>query len=104
MGHRMVFHQGQVAATWSPWTPASRQTLGAVAGRFHELGLSHAASLRGAGAAVAGHLFKLTAVAAFEDAFLLGGAIVMAAMIPALFLPAHNIHRAGKPESIAVVD
>lgn len=104
LSHRMVFHQDLVASAFRPDSPASRLALGGIAERYHSLGLTHAQSLQGAGAAVAGHLFKMTSVAAFEDAFLLGGVIVLAAMVPALLLPAHNIHRARNPESIAVLD
>jgi hypothetical protein len=60
--------------------------------------------MRGAGAMVAGHIFQMTAVSAFEDAFLFGALFVLLALVPALFLPAKNIHSAGKPESIAALD
>ncbi len=104
LNHRMVYHQGLAASTWSALTPASRMALGRAAGRLHALGLSHADSMRGAGAVVAGHIFKMTAVAAFEDAFLIGAVIVMLALIPAFFLPTHTVLKPGKPESIAALD
>ena len=68
------------------------------------MGLSHVDSMRGAGAMVAGHIFKMISVSAFEDAFLFGALFVMLALIPAFFLPAKNIHAAGKPDSIAALD
>jgi MFS transporter, DHA2 family, multidrug resistance protein len=104
LSHREVFHQGLAASTWSVLTPPSQAALSSMAGRLHDLGLSHADSLRGAGAVVAGQIFKMTSVAAFEDAFLAGGVIVVIAMFPALLLPSQNIHRARKPESIALSD
>jgi MFS family permease len=104
LNHRMVFHQEIAASTWSISTPASQAALSGMAERLHVLGLSHADSMRGAGSVVAGHLFKLTSVASFEDAFLVGAVIVLSAMLPALLLPAKNLHRGGKPESIAALD
>ena len=104
LSHREVFHQGLAASSWSVLSPASQAALAGVAGRLHSLGLSRAESLKGAAAIVAGHLFKAATVAAFEDAFLVGGVIVVAAMLPALLLPAQNIHRAGKPDSVALSD
>jgi hypothetical protein len=104
LSHREVFHQGLAASTWSALTPSSQAALSNMAGRLHDLGLSHADSMRGAGAVVAGQIFKMSSVAAFEDAFLVGGVIVVMAMFPALLLPSQNIHRAGKPESIALSD
>jgi DHA2 family multidrug resistance protein len=104
LNHRMVFHQGLAASTWSASTPASQEALGQAAGRLHDLGLSHVDSVRGAGAMVAGHIFKMISVSAFEDAFLFGALFVMLALIPAFFLPAKNIHAAGKPDSIAALD
>ncbi len=104
LNHRTIFHQSLAAATWSPMTPTSQRTLAGVADRLHSLGLSHVDSMRGAGAVVAGQIFKMTAVAGFEDAFLVGAGIVMLALIPAFFLPTHNVLKPGKPESIAVLD
>jgi DHA2 family multidrug resistance protein len=104
LDHRMVFHQGLAASTWNALTPASQETLQRVSGRLHDLGLSHADSIRGAGAVVAGHLFKMTAVAAYEDAFLVGCAIVLAAMLPAFLLPVKTVYLPGKADSIAVSD
>jgi len=104
LNHRMVFHQGLAASAWNALTPASQAAMGQVAGRLHDLGLSHFDSMRGSGAVVAGHIFKMISVSAFEDAFLVGAAIVLFALIPAFFLPAKNVLKPGKPESIAVLD
>ncbi len=104
LSHREVFHQGLAASAWSNLTPASQASLSSMAGRLHALGLSHADSMRGAGAVVARHLFKMTTVAAYEDSFIVGAVIIMTALIPALFLPSKNIHRAGRLDSIEVPD
>lgn len=55
-------------------------------------------------AVVAGYIFKMTSVSAFEDTFIVGTGIIMLAMLPALFLPAKNKHRAGEVDSIEVLD
>jgi MFS family permease len=104
LSHREVFHQGLAVSTWSVLSPASRQALGQVAERLHSLGLSHANAIRGAGAVVARHIFKMTAVSAYEDSFLVGAIIVMTALLPALLLPPKNKHREGELDSIEVSD
>ncbi len=104
LDHRMVFHQGLAASTWSPVTPASQAAFLNMAGRLHDLGLSHADSLRGAGVVVARAIFKMTAVSAYEDAFLVGAVIVLLAFLPAFLLPSKNMYRTEKSDSIAVSD
>jgi hypothetical protein len=104
LDHRMVFHRSLAASTWSAMTPISQDTLGRVSTRLHDLGLSHAGSMQGAGAVVAGQIFKMTAVSAYEDAFLVGCFIVLGAMVPAFFLPTKATHIPGRPDTIAELD
>jgi DHA2 family multidrug resistance protein len=104
LSHRMVFHQGLAASCWNALAPASQASIAQVAERLRCLGLCQYDSLRGAGAVVARHLFKMTAVAAYEDAFCVAGAIMLAALLPAFFLPVRNRHRAGELDSIEVSD
>jgi EmrB/QacA subfamily drug resistance transporter len=104
LSHRTVFHQGQAASAWSPLGPASQQALARVAERLHSLGLSHSDSLKGASVVVAKHIFQMTSVAGFEDAFLVGAVIVLSAILPALFLPARNLVRLEQTKSIEVSD
>jgi DHA2 family multidrug resistance protein len=104
LSHREVFHQGLAASAWSPLAPASQMAMGSVASQLHALGLCHADCMRGSAAVVAGYLFKLTSVSAFEDSFLMGAGIILLAMLPALFLPSKNRHHAGEVDSIEVLD
>lgn len=91
LNHRTVFHQGLAASAWSPLTPASREAAGNVAERLHGLGLSHAAAAQGGQVVVAGHILRMVSVSAFEDSFLVGGFIVLLAILPALLLPPKKI-------------
>jgi DHA2 family multidrug resistance protein len=103
LNHRTVFHQGVAASNWNPLSPASRQAISNVAGRLHDLGLSHAASAQGAQAVAAGQILKMVTVSAFEDSFVVGGVIVVAAMLPALLLPAKRVVHE-KTEHTAVME
>ena len=91
LNHRTVFHQGLAAAAWNPLSPASQQSISNVSVRLHDLGLSHSDAVRGAHGVVAGDILKMVSVSGFEDSFLVGGAIVVAAMLPALLLPSKKI-------------
>jgi len=104
LNHRTVFHQGQAASVWDPSSPASQQALSNMGERLHTLGLSHGDAAQGAHVTVAGYILKLASVSAFEDAFFIGGIVVLASMLPALLLPAHNANRAAKTETVAVME
>jgi DHA2 family multidrug resistance protein len=104
LSHRTVFHQGLVASVWDPTSPATAQTVGQVADRLQSLGVSPDMVHTGALFTVMGHIYKMAAVAGFEDSFLVGMAIVLLAIIPAMFLPTRNVHHQGDPDSVAVAD
>ncbi len=92
LSHRTVFHLGVIGSSLRPSSAPVMESFSRLAERAHELGLSHAQASQVAQGALGGHLYKMATEAAYQDSFLAGGAIVLLSMIPALLLPAKNVH------------
>lgn len=75
-----------------------------LADRAHQLGLTHAQASQAAQGGLAGQLYKMAAEAAYQDAFLVGAVIVLLSMIPALLLPAKNVHKTSASKEPVVLD
>ncbi|MEO7994126.1 MAG: DHA2 family efflux MFS transporter permease subunit [bacterium] len=88
LGHRASFHMGVVGEGMEATRPAFLEATHAIAARALSLGVAPMdAGLTGS-ALVARHVAQGAQVLAFNDAFLVGGAVVLLGIVPALFLDA----------------
>ncbi len=86
LGRRTTFHLAVVGQSIESTRPTFEAATRAVAGRALELGLPQGDALLIARMAVARRVASAANVVAFNDAFLVGAAVVLAGVIPALFL------------------
>lgn len=86
LGRRTTFHLAVVGAGIDASRPAFVETTHAVAQRAAELGWSQGDALLAARSTVARHVAGAANVLAFNDAFLVGAGVVLAGILPALFL------------------
>jgi MFS transporter, DHA2 family, multidrug resistance protein len=94
LSHRIHFHLGIVGAVTQSTTPAFSETFRRLAEHAHTLGYPYAQSKQIAGAMIVQHLAKYSVVRSFQDAFIVGGFIVLVAIIPTFFLPGIGRKRA----------
>jgi len=83
---RTQFHASSMGAAVH-WGPAVRNFIQQASALAIRLGHSHREALGVARALLLGHVRQTSAVAGFQDVFLFGMLIVLAAIVPALFLP-----------------
>jgi DHA2 family multidrug resistance protein len=95
LGHRTTFHLAVVGQGLDGSRPALAEATHALAARALELGVSPPDASLLASTLVARHVAGAAAVLAFDDAFLVGAAIVLASLLPALFLAAKPLRRRG---------
>ena len=60
--------------------------------RAHDIGFSYAQSAQIAQSFLIKRVSQAAVVVSFQDAFIVGGCVVIAAVIPSLFLPEKNPH------------
>jgi DHA2 family multidrug resistance protein len=86
LGHRTTFHLAVVGQAVDATRPILTTATGALARRALELGAPPGDAALLARALVARHAAGTSSVLAFNDAFLAGAAVVLAGVLPALFL------------------
>ena len=91
---RTLYHLSLLGVGVSTGSPAYRDTARTWYERAHELGLSHADSLRAAKAVIVGHISKTASVLGFQDAFLIGALLTFVVLFGVFLLPNRPIHNA----------
>jgi hypothetical protein len=95
---RAAYHLGMVGAAASSSSPAYKNAFGQVMARAHEIGYSHAESLRVAAMTVGRHIAEAASVRAFQDSFLVGACIVVISLIGVFKLPSKPmVHASAEP-------
>lgn len=94
LGHRTIFHLAVVGQGLEATRPAFTEVTRAVADRALELGWSPDNALLVARSMVARQIASAAGVIAFNDAFLVGAAVVLAGAVPAFFLASKPASRA----------
>lgn len=100
LGRRTTFHISVVGQAIVPGSPALAQATRTLAARVLALGKSPAEALLAARALVMRGAVGAAQVLAFNDAFLVGAAIVVAGALPALFLAGKSPARQAVGESL----
>jgi hypothetical protein len=86
LGHRTVFHVGLVGEAMRPDSAGWHAAVGGLGARLLELGVSPSDATVLAAATAGRSAAAAASVAAFDDAFLVGAAVVLLGVLPALFL------------------
>lgn len=94
LGHRTVFQLTRVGQAMSASSSVTVETTVALGARLRELGYSPTDTRLVSGAVLGRHAASTASVAAFDDAFLVGAAIVLLGVIPALWLATPKTHSA----------
>jgi MFS transporter, DHA2 family, multidrug resistance protein len=85
--NRVHFHLDVIGGALQSGSTAISQTAGGIMHHVHELGYSYAQSMQIAQTLVSQKIAQSAVVMSFQDSFIVGGIIVIVAIIPALFLP-----------------
>jgi hypothetical protein len=88
---RQGFHQTMLAQTVTLESPAVRSAFAALQQRLIEQGLGPAQAKAGALSVLAQQVTTGAAVRSFDDAFLMSAAIMLLAVLPALFLTSTGV-------------
>jgi MFS transporter, DHA2 family, multidrug resistance protein len=86
LGTRTVYHRALVGESLQGSSAAWSATASAVGAHLRGLGYGPADARLATGAMMARHAVETASVAAFDDAFFVGGLIVLCGIVPALFL------------------
>ncbi|MGK5087073.1 DHA2 family efflux MFS transporter permease subunit [Bdellovibrionota bacterium FG-2] len=102
LGHRIHFHMSVASSAMHVGSPAMFDAVRRVAGHAHLFGLTRGQAFLAAKMAVAQHLGVAATVSSFQDAFMVGSAIVAVAIVPTLFLPNKSVGdgAGAKPEGL----
>jgi DHA2 family multidrug resistance protein len=98
--HRRSVYHLSVLGGVSTSSPAFHTATTQVMERAHEVGYTHAESLRVAVSTIGGHIAKTASIFAFQDTFLVGGFITLAVLGGAFFLPNKAPIHSGPAEPI----
>jgi len=91
LSNRIHFHLNAIGAVASMRTPAFTEIFRNVFYHAHSLGYPYAQSRQIASMLIFKKLSQTAIVMAFQDAFIIGGIIVMVALVPSFFLPRSNV-------------
>ena len=102
LGQRATYHVSVVGESLTSTRPALVGAVHALARRAVELGIPPGDATRAAGGMVVRNVAQAATVQAFNDSFLVGAAIVLSAVIPALFLSPKGMRRApAQPQGVS---
>jgi MFS transporter, DHA2 family, multidrug resistance protein len=87
LSHRIHFHLGVIGSAARMGTPAFMDAFARVAGHVHDLGYPYMQSKQIANIMIMRKAAQQATVMSFQDAFIVGGAIIALAIIGSLFLP-----------------
>ncbi len=101
LGHRTTYRMALVGEAMDPRSPAVARTTAAIAERLRELGYAPGDARLASGALLGRHAAATASVGAFDDAFLVGAAIVLVGIVPALWLAPQVRARRAAPGAAA---
>ncbi|HEY1405936.1 MAG TPA: DHA2 family efflux MFS transporter permease subunit, partial [Spirochaetota bacterium] len=92
LSHRAIYHLSEVSQAISPDNVSFASTAHEFSRHVHTLGYSYAQSLTITKSVLVGRVFQAAMVMSYQDAFIIGGVVVLLAVPLAFLLPVKPVH------------